>query len=95
MREGWQQFLKRRTRWRRYACGQCLHRGWTRLPLPHSDHPEEQSQRLEELELPGRPLEARDRRERRLHRAKLSKAAFLALFLGSLLAVLISLLSRR
>lgn len=92
MREDWQLLLKRFTRWRRYACGECQHRGWTRLALPHSDHPEEQEQRILRRDVGSRPLEARDLRERRTRRIRLSLAALLAVSLGSLIALLIGLI---
>jgi hypothetical protein len=95
MREEWQQWLKHHTRWRRYACGECQHRGWTRQPLPLSDHPEEQELRSAAPQVPSRPLEARDRRERRASRIRISKAALLAIGLGSLIALLIGLISRK
>jgi len=95
MREGWQVLLKRHTRWRRYACGQCHHRGWTRAALPHSEHPEEQEQRMEQVLQRGRPVEARDHRAQRARRFQVGKAAALAIVLGSLLALLIGLIGRK
>lgn len=95
MREGWHQLVKRHTRLRRYACGQCQHRGWTTAKLPHSEHPEEQEQRLADLRsLPGRPVEARDHRARRQLRHGFGKSVLLAIALGALIALLLGRLGR-
>ncbi|MBL0278442.1 MAG: hypothetical protein IPQ24_20635 [Anaeromyxobacter sp.] len=96
MREGWQQLLKKHTPLRRYACGECQHRGWTYGRLPHSEHPEEQEARRQELPVAeGRRLERRDHRSRRDRRFRVSGAVVLAVVLGSVIAGLIGLLGRK
>lgn len=95
MREDWQQLIKRYTRWRRYACGQCQHRGWTRAALPRSEHPEEQELRTESFRPAGRPAESRDQRARRGYQLQVARAAVFAMLLGALLAFLIGLIGRK
>jgi hypothetical protein len=86
-RNGWERFLRKYTRWDRYACPDCGDRGWVRSAVPEGADP------LEALAPPrtplpgGRPIEVRDlRAEREARRALLTSIA-LAVLLGVVAAL--------
>jgi hypothetical protein len=86
-RNGWERYLRRHTRWDRYACAACGDRGWVRQAVPEGDDPYTTAAAAVALTTPGRPLEVRDVRARREAATRALVTVLLALALGALAAL--------
>jgi hypothetical protein len=86
-RNGWERFLRRNTRWDRYACAACGDRGWVRQAVPEGDDQAGAAAPDRALTTPGRPLEVRDLRARREAAARALFTVLVALLLGALAAL--------